>query len=454
MLAACATGAGPVTAVFDPTSTIAPPPRRGEPGRRGLRGPQRGAEVGAQQLVELLLVDVGQLARGEPAGQPDQRDRGHRQRVDGGERGLHRGPVGELDRHRRAPRARRPARPAARPAGPAPPRPARGRGTRRRRRARGRPPRRSRSLLWSTRDILPAWPRSRVGGMLAQVARVWIGTSGWRYPPWRGAFYPPGLAQRRELEYLSRQVSSIEINGSFYSLQRPESYRAWARRDARRTSCSRSRAAGSSPTSSSCATSRRRWPTSSPPGCWRWAPSSGPLLWQLPPRMRFDADRLAAFLALLPRTTGGGRAAGGRARRAAGRARATETDADRPLRHALEVRHESFRDPAFVALLREHDVALVVADSAGTWPYFEERHRRLRLRAAARRTTSSTPAATPRTRWTGGRRRCGPGAADGRDVVVYFDNDAKVHAPYDAIALARAAGGPVTADRPPGSRAA
>src|SRR5439155_2937522 len=70
-------------------------------------------------------------------------------------------------------------------------------------------------------------PSSPCPGMLAQVARAWVGTSGWRYPPWRGTFYPKGLAQRRELEYISRQLNSAEINGSFYSLQRPELYRAW-----------------------------------------------------------------------------------------------------------------------------------------------------------------------------------------------------------------------------------
>ena len=96
------------------------------------------------------------------------------------------------------------------------------------------------------------------------------------------------------------------------------------------------------------------------------------MLWQLPPRMRFDADRIGAFLALLPRTTAAAaRLAAEHDERLDGRA-ITETDADRPLRHAVEPRHESFRDPAFTALLREHGIALVVADSAGTWPVFDE----------------------------------------------------------------------------------
>ena len=161
----------------------------------------------------------------------------------------------------------------------------------------------------------------------------------------------------------------------------------------------------------------------------------GPVLWQLPPRMRFDADRLAAFLALLPRSTGAAaRLAAGHDERLDGRA-LTETDADRPLRHALEVRHESFRDPALLALLRAHDVALVVADSAGTWPYFEEDTGRVRLRPAARRGRALRQRLHGRTRWTGGRRKVRAWLADGRDAYVYFDNDAKVHAPRDAIAL-------------------
>ena len=184
-------------------------------------------------------------------------------------------------------------------------------------------------------------------------------------------FLPEGLAQRRELEYLSRRVSSIEINGSFYSLQRPESYRAWA---------------AETPDDFLFAVKGGRFIThlkqlrdvETPlanffaSGVLALGPKLGPLLWQLPPRMRFDVDRLGRFLDLLPRSTGAAaRLAAEHDERLDGRA-LTEADADRPLRHALEVRHESFRDPALLALLRAHDVALVVADSAGTWPYFEE----------------------------------------------------------------------------------
>jgi uncharacterized protein YecE (DUF72 family) len=269
--------------------------------------------------------------------------------------------------------------------------------------------------------------------MLGQVARVWIGTSGWRYPPWRGAFYPEGLAQRRELAYLSRQVSSIEINGSFYSLQRPESYRTWA---------------AETPEDFLFAVKGGRFIThlkqlrdvETPlanffaSGVLALGGKLGPLLWQLPPRMRFDAARLEAFLNLLPRSTvAAARLAAGHDERLDGRA-LTETDADRPLRHALEVRHESFRDPALPALLRAHDVALVVADSAGTWPYFEQVTAGfvyVRLHGADELYVSGYTAEAL-DRWAGKVRAW---CAAGLDVHVYFDNDAKVHAPRDAIAL-------------------
>src|SRR5690349_16439499 len=203
----------------------------------------------------------------------------------------------------------------------------------------------------------------------AGAVAVWIGTSGWRYPPWRRTFYPDGLPQRRELEHLSRRVTSIEINGSFYALQRPQSWRAWA---------------ADTPDDFVFAVKGPRFVThlkqlrdvQTPvanflaSGVLALGPKLGPILWQLPPRMRFDAQRLGDFLALLPRTTV---EAAGLARRhderLDGRA-VVETDADRPLRHAVEPRHPSFQ--ASSDLLRAHGVAMVLADSAQTWPSFDE----------------------------------------------------------------------------------
>ena len=198
-----------------------------------------------------------------------------------------------------------------------------------------------------------------------------IGTSGWVYPPWRGTFYPPGLAQRRELEHLSRRVNAVEINGSFYSLQRPTSYQAWA---------------AQTPEGFAFAVKGGRFITHMKKlrdvetplanffasGVLALGPKLGPVLWQLPPVLAFDPERLDAFLAQLPRSTSAAaRLAEQHDERLVGRAW-TVTDADRPLHHALEVRHPTFRDPVFVALLRAHHVALVVADTAGTWPYLED----------------------------------------------------------------------------------
>lgn len=262
---------------------------------------------------------------------------------------------------------------------------------------------------------------------------VLVGTSGWRYPPWRGTFYPPGLVQRRELEYLSRQVTSIEINGSFYSLQRPENYRAWAEqvpagfvfavKGPRFVTHLKQLRDVAVPVSNFLAS-----------GVLGLGPALGPVLWQLPPRMRFDADRVARFLELLPSTTtAAARAATGHDERLDGRA-LVETDADRPLRHAVEPRHPSFRDPAFTALLREHGVALVQSDSAGTWPVFDEVTADLvylRLHGEGELYAGGYTAAA----LDGWAARIRAWRDAGHDVVCYFDNDAKVHAPTDARAL-------------------
>ena len=161
----------------------------------------------------------------------------------------------------------------------------------------------------------------------------------------------------------------------------------------------------------------------------------GPVLWQLPPNLGFDADRLAAFFALLPRSTG---EAAWLARKHDERIKdraLTTTDADRPLRHALEVRHDSFLMPAFLDLLREHAIARRRRGHGRQVAADPRTDRGLRLRAAARRRTSCTSAVTRRPRSTTGPRWCAAGGTSGHDVFIYFDNDVKVRAPFDAIAL-------------------
>src|SRR5215207_8734507 len=203
------------------------------------------------------------------------------------------------------------------------------------------------------------------------VAEIRIGISGWTYPPWRGVFYPPDLPHRRELEFAASRMNSVEINGSFYSLQRPSSYRSWleqtpddfvfAVKGGRFITHMKKLADVETPLANFFGS-----------GVLALEHKLGPLLWQLPPMLGFDSDRLSAFFDQLPRTT---TEAARIAERHDGRLRhgaVTTTATERPLRHAVEVRHPSFDTPEFVELLRQHDIALVVADSAGKWPFLED----------------------------------------------------------------------------------
>jgi uncharacterized protein YecE (DUF72 family) len=288
---------------------------------------------------------------------------------------------------------------------------------------------------------------------IATPGDIRIGISGWRYPPWRGTFYPAGLPQRRELEYASRHVSTIEINGSFYSLQRPEHYARW--RDETPDNFIFSVKAPRFITHMlKLRDSEQALANFFASGIANLGDKLGPILWQLPPTFRFDRERLAHFLASLPRDTDEAAALARRRNdKVKGRARLAFGSV-RPLRHALEIRHETFVDDAFVDLLRRERVALVIADTAGKWPYAEDLtadfvYARLHgdevlyvsgytddalARWAARFITWSQGGAP-------GDARCisrvlsSPCAR--RDVFCYFDNDAKVKAPRDARALTR-----------------
>jgi uncharacterized protein YecE (DUF72 family) len=284
------------------------------------------------------------------------------------------------------------------------------------------------------------------------VGDVRIGISGWTYPPWRGVFYPPDLAQKRELEFAASRLNSVEINGSFYSLQRPSSYRSWfeqtpddfvfAVKGGRFITHMKKLAGVETPLANFFGS-----------GVLALEHKLGPLLWQLPPMLGFDPGRLAAFFDQLPRTTAeAARLAEGHDRRLQHGA-ITTTSVDRPLRHALEIRHGSYVTPTFVELLREHDVALVVADTAGKWPFLEDVTSSfvyVRLHGSQELYVSGYDdqgldwwAARVRAWASGGSspdaHTVGLPAAprpDGCDVYVYFDNDVKVRAPFDAMGLA------------------
>lgn len=289
---------------------------------------------------------------------------------------------------------------------------------------------------------------------------VRIGISGWRYEPWRGVFYPDELPQRRELEYASRLFPTIELNGSFYSLQTPESYAEWCH---------------DTPEDFVFAvkgpkyiTHVRRLKDVQAPlanffanGLFELKHKLGPILWQFPPMLPFKPERFEAFFEMLPSDTEQALALAlaHHDQRVEGRM-SLDVDASRPLRHAIEIRHASFVDPAFVAMLRRHRVALVVADTAGKWPLLEDLtadfmylrlHGDEELYASGYSDAALARWAERIAAWRDGgqvadARLASPDSAGpkraARDVYVYFDNDVKVHAPYDAATLARKLGLP------------
>lgn len=276
---------------------------------------------------------------------------------------------------------------------------------------------------------------------------VRVGISGWNYPPWRGVFYPEGLPHRRELEYAAGRLTSIEINGSFYSLQRPELYRDWHDRTPPDFlfSVKGGRFVTHMKKLRGVETALANFFAS---GVLALGAKLGPLLWQLPPNLGYDESRLANFFALLPRSTTAAAALAARHDdKVEGRALAS-TDADRRLRHALEVRHPSFEVPAFHDLLCRHDIAVVTADTAGKWPLLLEPTSDLayvRLHGDKELYVSGY-SDEALDRWAA---RIAAWRDAGRDVVVYFDNDVKVHAPFDAQRLAARLGiGPAPAPGP------
>lgn len=285
-----------------------------------------------------------------------------------------------------------------------------------------------------------------------RVTKLRIGVSGWRYAPWRGVFYPAGLPQRSELAFASRALSSIEINGTFYSLQRPEAFQRWhaetpddfcfAVKGPRYITHMLKLRNAETPLANFFAS-----------GVFYLGAKLGPILWQFPEQVRYDPARFAAFFELLPKDTASALALARRRNRALLRGRVRlAIDEPRPLRHALEVRSETFLNPAFVEQLRAHGIALVIAESAGRWPmpedvtadfvylrlhgdtelyrsgYGEAALRRWSERIRAWRRGSEPPDANKIASASPPRRP--------RDVYCYFDNtDVKLRAPFDARAL-------------------
>ncbi len=261
-----------------------------------------------------------------------------------------------------------------------------------------------------------------------------VGISGWRYAPWRGDFYPADLPQRRELEYAASQLTSIEINGSFYALQRPSSYAKW-----------RSEVPGDfvfAVKGGRFITHMKRLRDIEAPlanffasGVLALDETLGPILWQLPANFPYDGQVLADFCALLPSTTAqAAKLATRHDDKVSGDKLWSGEVTERPLHYALEPRHHSFASDEALAQLSECDVALVVADSAGKWPRFEQAvgpivyarlHGDTELYASGYTDSALDQWAERLRGWT----------ADGRDAFVYFDNDIKGYAPHDAKRL-------------------
>jgi Uncharacterized conserved protein len=287
--------------------------------------------------------------------------------------------------------------------------------------------------------------------MKQRIGDVRIGISGWTYKPWRGVFYPKGLPQRQELSFAANSFRSIEINGTFYGLQRPESFAAWHAatpddfiftiKGPRFITHMKRLIDVETPVANFLAS-----------GVLRLEQKLGPILWQFPPQMKFDPARFETFLQLLPRDTEQAlQLASKHDARLNGRSH-LEIDRQRPMRHAFEIRHDSFRSQAFIDLLRQYHVGLVVADTVD-WPLLMDitadfiycrLHGSEQLYVSGYDDAALDHWAQLIGEWRRGKDpqsapRVGPPSPPqmrGLDVYVYFDNDAKVRAPFDAAALA------------------
>jgi uncharacterized protein YecE (DUF72 family) len=240
-------------------------------------------------------------------------------------------------------------------------------------------------------------------------AKIRVGIGGWTYPPWRGVFYPDKLPQKQELEYASRQLGVIEINATFYGRQSPKSWAAWEK---------------VVPENFQFAVKGSRYCVMKPKlaeageglagflaqGFAILGPKLGPLLWQFASRRKFDRDDIAGFIDLLPQELDGIK-----------------------LRHAIEPRHESFRDEKFFDLCRARNIAVVLEDSdeypaieADTADFAYARYQRMSEEIATGYQDKALDSFAAKARaWQ----------KDGRDAYIFMINGAKVRAPAAALAL-------------------
>ena len=289
------------------------------------------------------------------------------------------------------------------------------------------------------------------------MASIRIGISGWRYEPWRGTFYPDSLAQKNELAYAASKFPSVEINGSFYSLQLPQSWKQWYEQTPANFVFSVK--------GGRYITHMRKLREIEKPlanffaqGVLLLREKLGPVLWQFPPSFRYDREKFEAFFDLLPHdTVAAARLARKRDERMKGRCMLA-IDENRPVRHAVEIRHESFLDAAFIDQLRAHNIALVVAETARRWPMthdvtadfiymrlhgdkqlYQSGYGDKALERWAARIEAWHRGSDPKDAIHVSPRR--PPPRKSRDVYCFFDNtDVKLRAPFDAQRLMKKLG--------------
>ena len=280
--------------------------------------------------------------------------------------------------------------------------------------------------------------------------RVFIGISGYDYKPWRGRFYPDEVPARRWLEFASRKFNSIELNGTFYSLKSPAVFERWASEVPERGFIFAIKGGRFITHNLKLRNAERSLGNFFASGVLTLGEKTGPFLWQLPGTYRFDAERLDSFMRLLPRTSREAESVARQHDHRLRRGALVDAAADVPYRHAFEVRHPTYFSSEFYDILRAHRCGFVIADTAGKFPYAEEvtadfvyvrLHGSRELYASGYTDEELDVWAAKVDGW----RSSGRSA---RDVYVYFDNDAKVHAPFDAARLSER----VTGSAPAGPR--
>ena len=271
---------------------------------------------------------------------------------------------------------------------------------------------------------------------------AFVGTSGYDYPAWRGSFYPPGIPHREWLAFSSRIFNSIELNGTFYSLKSPAVFERWAS-EVPETGFVFAIKGGRFITHNlklrNCETALGNFYAS---GVLALGRKTGPFLWQLPATYGFQPERLDEFMRALPRSSLDGEAVARQHDHRLRRGSLVDAAESVTYRHAFEVRHPSYLCEEFYAILRAHECSLVIADTAGRFAYSEalttdfvyvRLHGSTALYASDYDDAELESWAAKISGWMSG--------GNGRTAYVYFDNDAKVHAPHNAMQLADLLGG-------------